>query len=101
MRLRKFLTCTALISLALIIPQAAPSPAPVAAVTPSPVSDNSMDAKTNVVLASAYIDTLSILSTNNGCSAFFGGPRASMDIFNQLLSRVRKKLENRHEPEIV
>lgn len=103
MRLREFLTSTALMSLALTMPQAAPSPDPVADVKASPVIANGANANTNAdvpvpsslvaedkVLASAYFDTLSILSTSNGCSAFFGGPKASVDIFNQLISRVRK-----------
>lgn len=103
MRLREFLTSTALMSLVLTMPQAAPSPDPVADVTPSPVVDSSGNAQTNAiapvpssliakdkVLASAYFDTLSILSTSNGCSAFFGGPKASVEIFNELMRRVRK-----------
>ena len=42
------------------------------------------------VLGSAYYDTLTILSTNNRCSDFFGGPAASVDIFNELISKARK-----------
>jgi hypothetical protein len=41
------------------------------------------------ILGSAYYDTLSILSSNNPCSDFFGGP-ASADIFNELVSKIRK-----------
>ena len=112
MRLRKILTGAALMSLALTMPQAVRSPDTVGDVAPSRVSDNSTNAQANVdlpvrssliakskVLASAYLDTLTILSTSNGGGAFFGGPKASMDIFSQLISRVRKKLANRHGPE--
>jgi hypothetical protein len=42
------------------------------------------------VLGSAYYDTLSILSANNECSDFFGGPSASVGIFNELMAKVRK-----------
>ena len=41
-------------------------------------------------LGSAYFSTLSILSSNNACSAFFGGPAASVEVFSQLLERVQK-----------
>jgi hypothetical protein len=41
------------------------------------------------VLGSAYYDTLSILISNNPCSDFFGGP-ASVEIFTELVSRIRK-----------
>jgi len=42
------------------------------------------------VLGSAYFNTLSILSRNNACSDFFGGPTASVDVFKQLIGRVQK-----------
>jgi hypothetical protein len=41
------------------------------------------------VLGSAYYDTVSILGSNNPCSDFFGGP-ASVEIFNELVSKIRK-----------
>ena len=42
------------------------------------------------ILGEAYYDTLAILKSNNECSEFFGGPESSIDIFNQLIERVRK-----------
>lgn len=42
------------------------------------------------VLESVYYNTLSILSTNNRCSDFFGGPAASMEVFSLLMGQVRK-----------
>lgn len=42
------------------------------------------------VLGSAYFNTLRILNTNNACSDFFGGPAAAVDVFRQLVGRVRK-----------
>jgi len=42
------------------------------------------------VLESAYYNTLAILSTSNRCSHFFGGPAASMDVFNRLMGKARK-----------
>jgi hypothetical protein len=41
-------------------------------------------------LGTAYFNTLSILSTVNGCSLFFGGPAASVNVFKQLIRKVRK-----------
>jgi len=41
-------------------------------------------------LGSAYYDTLSILSTTNRCSDFFGGPAAAVDVFNELIGKVEK-----------
>lgn len=43
------------------------------------------------VLESVYYNTLAILSTNNRCSDFFGGPAASMEVFGQLMGQVRKE----------
>lgn len=43
------------------------------------------------VLGSAYFNTLTILSSANACSDFFGGPEASVDVFNRLMSKVRKE----------
>ena len=112
MRLRQFLAGAAVICLTLTITPALLSPDQVADV--KPMSDNSGNANKiaarpmppssraeDKVLASAYLDTLSILSTTNGCSAFFGGPKASVDIFTQLMSRIRHKLGKRQEPEVV
>ena len=42
------------------------------------------------VMESVYYNTLSILSTNNRCSEYFGGSAASMEVFNQLMGLVRK-----------
>jgi hypothetical protein len=41
------------------------------------------------VFGSAYYDTLAILSTENRCSKFFGGP-STVDIFNQIIAKMRK-----------
>jgi hypothetical protein len=41
------------------------------------------------ILGTAYYDTLSILSTPNECSNFFGGSSA-VEAFNDLISKVRK-----------
>ena len=43
------------------------------------------------VLGSAYSNTLRILSTPNACSDFFGGPAAAVDVFKELIGRVRKE----------
>jgi hypothetical protein len=41
-------------------------------------------------LAAAYFNTLSILSTTNGCSLFFGGPAVAIEVFKHLISKVQK-----------
>lgn len=41
------------------------------------------------VIGSAYYDTVSILRSNSPCSDFFGGP-ASVGIFDELVSKIRK-----------
>jgi hypothetical protein len=110
MRLREFLFGTALMSLALITTKAsaptvlgeecrpdfsdgvrsvveaktsAPSPSATAPSAPSPLIAQDR------VLGLAYYDTLSILTSNNPCSDFFGGPDV-VEIFNELVSRIRK-----------
>jgi len=78
MKLREFLIGTAMMSFTLITANA---------ITPAVPSPLITDDK---ILESAYYDTLSILSTPNECSDFFGGPSASVDIFNGLIGKVRK-----------
>lgn len=105
MRLPQFLISTALISLALNTAEAAPTD-PKEDLRPDLVINNlpAVDADVNVPLrpapsaliaadkeiASAYYDTLSILSNNNGCSDFFGGPAASVEVFNEMMGQVKK-----------
>jgi hypothetical protein len=42
------------------------------------------------VLESVYYNSLAILSRRNRCSDFFGGPAASMEVFNQFVGQARK-----------
>jgi hypothetical protein len=106
MRLREFLIGTALMFIALETAKATPpfvfmdedpnaygSEARNAAeasksesfpVVPSPLISR------DKVFAAAYYDALSILGTSNTCSDFFGGPAASVYVFNLLIGRVRK-----------
>jgi hypothetical protein len=42
------------------------------------------------VLRSAYSSTLSILQSTNSCSDFFRGSAAAVDVFKQLVAKVRK-----------
>ena len=108
MRLREFLVGTALMSFALVITKASPprlfhdevsddfasenketvepSTSPSVSIPPDP---SPLIAK-DKILREAYYDTLSILSTTNLCSDFFGGPAASVEAFNQLIGRMRK-----------
>lgn len=107
MRLREFLFGTALMSIALVTTRAG---------APTVLSDDCRpdfagDARSTVaptprvsppaarpplisqdkVLGSAYHDIVSILSSNNSCSDFFGG-LTSVDAFNELASRIRKNV---------
>ncbi len=107
MRLREFLFGTALMSLALVTTKASAPAVPgdecrpdfadntpsivEARATVSPPSAPSALISQDKVLGSAYYDTLTILSSANACSDFFGGPE-SVNIFNQLVSRIRKSV---------
>lgn len=77
MKLRRFLLGIVMIAFSVISAKA---------VTPLPSALIAGDK----ILGEAYYDTLAILTSNNECSEFFGGPESSIDIFNQLISRVRK-----------
>lgn len=104
MRLREFLFGTALMSIALVTTKAAP-PALCDYCRPgfvdgarsivepisnaSPPSAPSPLISEDKVLGSAYYDTVSILSSKNPCSDFFGGPD-SVVIFSELVSKIRK-----------
>ena len=78
MKLREFLIGTAIMSFTLVSANA---------ITPSLPSPLITEDK---ILGSAYYDTLSILSTPNECSDFFGGPSASVAIFNSFIGKVRR-----------
>lgn len=105
MRLREFLFGTALMSIALVTTKAAPPTVlgdycipgfvsdtrsivePTASA--SPPSAPSPLISQDKALGSAYYDTVSILSSKNPCSDFFGGSD-SVEIFNELVSKIRK-----------
>ncbi|MEO8433929.1 MAG: hypothetical protein ABI596_03475 [Pyrinomonadaceae bacterium] len=57
---------------------------------PLPVAPSPLIAEDKVV-ASAYYDTISILSAKNNCSDFFGGPEAAVEVFNQMIGQVKKE----------
>jgi len=110
MRRREFLMVIALLTIALVSAKANPaavsknasrdeqvpvsevdietdaevSPIEMLSVEPSPLISK------DKALGAAYFNTLSILSSNNTCSAFFGGPPASVEVFKQLIGKVRK-----------
>jgi hypothetical protein len=79
MKLRQLLISTAMMSLTFVSVNAT-TPA-----LPSPLITE------DKILGSAYYDTLSILSTPNECSEFFGGALISVEIFNSLIGQVRKE----------
>jgi hypothetical protein len=78
MKLRELLIGAAMMSLTFVSTKA---------VTPVPSPLITEDK----ILGTAYYDTLSILSTRNECSDFFGGASASVEIFNGLIGKVRKQ----------
>lgn len=77
MKLRALLIGTAMMSLTVVSAKAVTPP------VPSPLITE------DKILERAYYDTLSILSTANECSDFFGGISA-IEGFNGLISKVRK-----------
>jgi hypothetical protein len=79
MKLRALLIGAAMIQLIFVSAKA------VTPAVPSPLINE------DKVLGSAYYDTLSILSTPNECSDFFGGSSLSVEIFNSLIGKVRKE----------
>ena len=99
MRLRDFSFATTFMSLAMITALAKP---PAFICSPEFEDHSGAEAAGSVplpppiliakdkVLESAYYNTLAILSTSNRCSHFFGGPPASMHVFNRLMSQARK-----------
>jgi len=104
MRLSEVLISTALMSLALNTVQATTPTDPKGSSKPDGVVGLAANPEVRIplapvpsplivqdkVMASAYYDTLSILSTFNRCSEFFGGPAAAVDIFDQMIGQVRK-----------
>ena len=105
MRLRYFLIATTLMSLELITTSAKPLPPALidrpgfgddypriseprkSVMLPMPPPSISEDK----VLELVYYNAIAILSTRNRCSDFFGGSAASMEVFTQLVGRVRKE----------
>src|SRR5688572_32563694 len=79
MRLRELLISTAMMSLTFASAKATTPPLPSSLI------------EEDKVLGTAYYDTLSILSTPNECSDFFGGPSASVEVFNSFIEKVRKE----------
>ena len=109
MRRREFLMVMALLTIALISTKANPLADLKDAPRPEQVPASEVDSKVEEVtlvempslepspliskdrtLGRAYFNTLSILSTTNGCSLFFGGPAASVEVFKQLIGKVQK-----------
>ena len=106
MRLRECFLVATLMSFSLVMAKAGPplfsnyevvpdfvtenngttKPIPTVSVPPAPSTLITEDK----LLRAAYYDALSILSTSNLCTEFFGGPTASIEVFNQLMGRMRK-----------
>lgn len=58
-------------------------PNPTAAATPAPAPPLSLPERPSLI-DKAYLDAYSILSENNSCSGFFGGPRLATVVLNGL-----------------
>ena len=104
MRMRKFLAGATMLIIMLVSAKANSQVInPVAAggdrKDAAPVDSNKLSPVPSVMVSkdkalwSAYLNTLSILGTNNGCSDFFGGAAAAVDVFRQLFSKVRKNYD--------
>lgn len=110
MRRREFLMVIALLTIALVSAKANPAAVSKNASRDEQVPASEVDIKTDAevspiemlsvepspliskdkALGAAYFNTLSILSTTSGCSLFFGGPAASVEVFKELISKVQK-----------
>jgi hypothetical protein len=105
-RLHQFLITTVLVSLALNTAKAIAPTDPKDSARSDTASGSSFTTNGNVrvplatlrtrliaedkVMAAAYYDSLSILSTINRCSEFFGGPAVAVDVFNHMIGQVEK-----------
>lgn len=90
MRLRQKVFSTTIIFLTIVSANAFKMTSPWPPSTPSPLSPLSPSLAEDEVFRAAYDDTMHILSEMNECSDFFGGPAASLDVFNELVGRVQK-----------
>jgi hypothetical protein len=105
MRLREILFGTALMTIALVTAKAtaptilgddcrpnfadgAPSVVEGRTSVPLPAAPTPLISQ-DKLLGTAYYDALSILSSNNQCSDFFGGPD-SIDAFNEIVTRIQR-----------
>jgi hypothetical protein len=110
MRRRELLITIALLTIALVSAEANPAAVSKSASRGEQIPASDVDIRTDAevsptemlsveaspliskdeTLAVAYFNTLSILSTTNECSVFFGGPAASVEVFKQLISKMTK-----------
>jgi hypothetical protein len=58
-------------------------------VAPAPLPTPLQLSRTNKIFESAYMDTYNILSEDNSCSTFYGGPLTALTVFNQLFGQLR------------
>jgi hypothetical protein len=101
MKLSEFLFCTALVTVNVMSVSAAPPFTEIDPESSDPWSAASASSEAaprlpspllaqDKVLSEAYRNALSILSSENSCSAFFGGATGAVVVFNRLMSQVRK-----------
>jgi hypothetical protein len=62
-------------------------------VAPVPVPTPMQLSHANKTYESAYKDTYNILSENNSCSSFYGGPHVAVMVFNQLVGQLRTEYD--------
>lgn len=58
--------------------------------SPNPVPAPLLLKHQDELYASAYMDIYRILSVDNPCSQFFGGPRGAVEVFNDLIRQLKK-----------
>jgi hypothetical protein len=59
---------------------------------PLPIPEPNDFVSRDEVLIAAYYDTMTILSRDNKCSNFYGGPEASVQVFHEFMSRIKRSL---------
>jgi hypothetical protein len=57
---------------------------------PIPIPEPTESVSKDQVLATAYYDTMRILNRGNQCSNFYGGPAASVEVFREFISGIKR-----------
>src|SRR5687767_3962978 len=72
-------------------PEAVAAPAPAPAPAPRPLPEPLDAGALEPAVVGAYADAFRVLSAENQCSSFFGGPRVAVTVLNELSRRLRRR----------